>query len=96
MIILGMILFSFIVSIYFYPQMPEKMASHWNVQGEVDGYMSKFWGLFLMPFVLIGIGLLFVAIPRIDPLKANIEKLRKYCDGFIICFLFLCFQFTFR
>ncbi len=71
-IILGIILLSFIVGIYFYPQMPEQMATHWDAQGQVDGYMSKFWGLFLMPFSLIGLGLLFVAIPRIDPLKANI------------------------
>lgn len=85
-VILGITLLSFILSIYFYPQMPEEMASHWNAQGQVDGYMSKFWGLFLMPFILIGLALLFVAIPRIDPLKTNIEKFRKYYDGFIILF----------
>ncbi|RLE41585.1 hypothetical protein DRJ19_05640 [Candidatus Woesearchaeota archaeon] len=84
--VLGMILFSFVIGIYFYPQMPEKMASHWNAQGQVDGYMPKFWGLFLIPFILVGLALLFVAIPRIDPLKENIEKFRKYYDGFIILF----------
>jgi len=84
--ILGIILLSLIISIYFYPQMPEKIASHWNAQGQVDGYMSKFWGLFLIPFILVGLALLFVAIPRIDPLKANIEKFRKYYDGFVILF----------
>ena len=66
--------------------MPAKMASHWNIKGEVDGYMSKFWGIFLLPLLLIGIVLLFIIIPRIDPLKANIEKFRKYYDGFIILF----------
>lgn len=85
-VILGIILLPFLVTLYFYPQMPERMASHWNAQGEVDGYMSKFWVLFLMPFVLLGLGLLFIAIPRIDPLKSNIEKFRKYYDGFIILF----------
>jgi len=85
-IVFGIILLSFIISIYFYPQMPEKMASHWNIQGEVDNYMPKFWGLFLIPFILIGLSLLFVAIPKIDPLKTNIEKFRKYYDGFIILF----------
>jgi len=89
-IILGITLLSFIVGIYFYPQMPEKMASHWNAQGQVDGYISKFWGLFLTPFVLVGFVLLFTVIPKIDPLKANIEKFRKYYDGFIILvFIFM-------
>ncbi|MBU1603838.1 MAG: DUF1648 domain-containing protein [Planctomycetes bacterium] len=85
-IILAIILLFFMVSTYFYPQMPERVASHWNAEGQVDGYMSKFWGLFLMPFFLVGLALLFVAIPRIDPLKANIEKFRRYYDGFIILF----------
>lgn len=88
--ILGIVLISFMISIYFYRQMPEKIAAHWNAQGQVDGYMSKFWGLFLMPFVLVGLALLFIAIPRIDPLKKNIEKFRKFYDGYIIlCFVFL-------
>ena len=84
--VLGIILLSFIIGIYLYPQMPDEMASHWNFQGEVDGYVSKFWGLFLLPLMLIGIALLLVTIPRVDPLKANIEKFRKYYDGFIILF----------
>jgi len=96
-IILGIILFSFLFGIYLYPQMPEKIASHWNVQGQVDGYMSKFWGLFLMPLISAGLFLLFIAIPKIDPLKTNIEKFRKYYDGFItliIIFLFYLYLLT--
>ena len=91
------ILISFIVGICFYPKMPEKMASHWNIRGEVDGYMPKFWGLFLMPFISIGMFLLFILIPKIDPLKANIEKFRKYFDVFIILiilFLFFLYLLT--
>ncbi|MCK4729776.1 MAG: SdpI family protein [Candidatus Aenigmarchaeota archaeon] len=84
--LLILLLISFIISLYFYPQLPDEMASHWNAQGEVDGYMSKFWGLFLLPFILTGLALLFIAIPRIDPLKENIEKSRKYYNGFIIIF----------
>ncbi len=83
-IIAGIILLSFAIGIYFYPQMPEKMASHWNALGQVDGYTSKFWGLFLMPFLSVGLLLLFILIPKIDPLKANIEIFRKYYDGFVV------------
>lgn len=89
-IIISIILISFAVGIYFYPQAPEKMASHWNAGGEVDGYMPKFWGLFLMPLISIGMYLLFALIPRIDPLKENVEKFRKYFDGFaVLMILFL-------
>ncbi len=96
-IILLIILVSFAIGLYFYPQMPEQVASHWNVQGRVDDYMEKFWGLFLMPIVSLVIFLLFILIPKIDPLKANIEKFRKYFDGFIVLivlFLFYLYLLT--
>jgi len=84
--ILIAVIFSFIIGIYLYPNMPEQMASHWNAQGKVDDYMPRFWGVFLMPFMFVGLALLFIAIPKIDPLKKNIEGFRKYYDGFIIIF----------
>jgi uncharacterized membrane protein len=83
----GLVILSFILSIYFYPLVPEQMATHWNTQGEVNGYMSKLWGLFFTPVVITGIAILFLVIPRIDPKKENIEKFRKYYDGFIILFI---------
>jgi uncharacterized membrane protein len=84
LILMGIILLSFILSISFYPQMPERIAAHWNIEGEADGYMSKFMGLFLMPFILLGLILLWIFLPKIDPLKVNYEKFRNYYDGFII------------
>ena len=86
-VIVTIILLSFAIAGYFYPQMPERMASHWNARGEVDGYMSKFWGLFLMPFISLGLSAFLVMIPKIDPLKANIEKFKKYYYGFMILLL---------
>jgi len=97
LIIFGIIILSFAIGIYYYPLMPEKVASHWNAQGHVDGYMSKFWGLFLMPIISVGMLLLFILIPRIDPLKSNIQQFRKYFDGFavlIMVFLFYLYLLT--
>ena len=96
-IILGIIVVSSLIGMYFYPRMPGAIASHWNIRGEVDGYMSKFWGLFLMPLISLCLLLLFVLIPKIDPLKGNIEKFRNYYDGFIvlmIVFLFYVYLLT--
>jgi len=78
------ILLSFAIGVYFYSQMPDSMPSHWNAAGQVDGYMPKFWGLFLMPLISLGLFGLFLLIPRIDPMKANIQKFRKYFDRFIL------------
>jgi len=86
LVILLIVLIAFAVSIFVYPQMPNRIASHWNAKGEVDGYMPKFWGLFFMPFILVFLALLFIIVPRLDPLRDNIEQFRKYFDGFIILF----------
>ena len=85
-IILVLIILFFVIGTYYYPGMPEQMASHWNASGEVNGYMSRFWGVFLLPIIFLGVALIFIAIPRIDPLKKNIRDFRKYFDIFIIIF----------
>jgi uncharacterized membrane protein len=77
------ILAATVASAAIYPRLPEMAASHWNAAGQVDGYMPRFWAAFLMPLVSIGLLLLFLAIPVIDPLKANIAKFRTYYNGFI-------------
>ena len=92
---LVIIIISFVIGIYLYPQMPDKMASHWNAQGIVDGYSSKFIGLFLMPIISLAMLLLFLVIPHIDPLKSNIKKFRNYFDAFIlIIFVFLFYLYV--
>lgn len=81
---LSLILLSFLIGVYFCPLMPELMAVHWNLEGQVDGYVSRFWGLFLLPFVSIGSFLFFLMIPKIDPLRENYEKFKKYYAGFVV------------
>lgn len=86
-VVCALVLVFFILAGAFYPFMPEPMASHWNAEGEADGTMSKFWGLFLMPLIVLGISALLLAVPKIDPLKANIQKFKSYYYGFIVAFL---------
>ena len=89
-LIIGLILVSFLIGAYLYPYMPEKMASHWDANGSVDGYMPKLWGLFLLPVISAVLFLVFMLIPKIDPHKGNIEKFRGHFDVFILLlFVFL-------
>ncbi|PIR68424.1 hypothetical protein COU49_00985 [Candidatus Nomurabacteria bacterium CG10_big_fil_rev_8_21_14_0_10_35_16] len=83
-IILALIITSFIAGFYFFPHMPEKMASHWNIEGVVDRYTPRFLGVYTMPSMVFVLFLLFLIIPKIDPLKANIEIFRRYYNGFIV------------
>ena len=94
-----LILASFLLGAYLYPIMPERMASHWDASGSVNGYMSKLWGLFLMPVISTVLFLAFLVIPKIDPLKENIAKFRAYFDLFILLlfgflFYFICLPYS--
>jgi len=84
LVAVGIIFLTFVIGIYFYSQLPEMVASHWDAQGKVNGYMSKFWGLFMVPLISIVLFLFFILIPRIDPLKKNIKKFRKHFDNFVL------------
>ncbi len=66
-----------------YGRLPEQMASHWNASDQVNGYMSRFWGAFLMPIISAGMLVLFLVIPGIDPMKDNIKKFRDVFNVFI-------------
>lgn len=75
---------SFVASAWLYSQMPQIMATHWDINGQVNGHMDKFWGLFLLPIIMaVTVALMFL-VPQIDPLKRNIAKFRGYYDNFIL------------
>lgn len=89
--IILIIIISFALSIYIYPEMPAIMVSHWGTKGEPNGEMSKFWALFLMPIISIILAALFILIPKIDPLRTNIKKFEKYFDRFVVLLLLFLF-----
>jgi len=77
----------FAVAAYLYPLLPARVASHWDAVGNVNGYMGRFWGAFFVPFMALGLVLVFLVVPRIDPKRQNIEKFRKSFDLFVTLFL---------
>ncbi|RJP51347.1 MAG: SdpI family protein [Anaerolineaceae bacterium] len=83
----SLIAIALLVGIFLYARLPDPMPSHWNAAGEIDGYMSKFWGIFLMPVITVALIPLFLVIPHIDPLKANIAKFRGAFNWFIVIFV---------
>ncbi|HEX3722855.1 MAG TPA: DUF1648 domain-containing protein, partial [Nitrolancea sp.] len=61
----------FIAAIAIWPTVPSRIPVHWNASGNVDGYGGKVEGLLLLPAIALGIYLLLLFIPRIDPGRAN-------------------------
>ncbi len=75
------------LSLVVYNQLPDPMASHWGFNDQVNGTIPRFWGAFMMPLITVGMLGLFLLLPAIDPLKANIAKFRGIFNAFIAAIL---------
>ncbi|HIK33933.1 MAG TPA: DUF1648 domain-containing protein [Oscillatoriales cyanobacterium M59_W2019_021] len=81
---IALVVFAFAIGFAVYPQLPENYASHWNFAGEIDGYLPKSWGLFLIPAVMgVWVAILSL-VPRFDRFPDNVRSFRSYYDGLII------------
>jgi uncharacterized membrane protein len=75
-----------LVGTYLYPTLPEKIAIHWDVNGEADGYASKLIGLFLLPVISLFLLPLMLILPKLDPTK-GIKKFKEGYDWFLFGFI---------
>jgi len=88
---------SFITAYAAYPYMPEKMASHWDINGEVNGHMGRDAGTYFMPVLAVAMLALFLVLPRIDPLRKNYAQFQGEYDGMvaiILAFLYYIYLLT--
>ncbi|MFH1172934.1 MAG: SdpI family protein [bacterium] len=68
------ILITILASFYFHSHLPETVPSHWNIQGEVDGWSSRSFTVWFFPGLVIGMYLLFLILPYLDPKRKNYRK----------------------
>ena len=59
-----------------YPRLPERIATHWNVHGQVDGWGGRAWAFLFPAMATLMVLLATEVLPRIDPRRANWEKFR--------------------
>ena len=68
-----LILFVLVVPIIFlvavWNQLPKQLPIHWNIEGKVDNYGPKY----LMAVLTIGLYVLLLILPRIDPRRKNYD-----------------------
>lgn len=70
---------SVLTSVLSYAHLPERVASHWNVRGEVDAWTSRDFHAWFFPALLSGIYLLLVVVPSMDPRRERyVEFARVY------------------
>lgn len=68
-----LVLAGFAVVLPAYSGLPDPMPSHWNAAGQVNGWLPKFWGAFLIPIMMAVLWLIFLVLPRISPRGFEME-----------------------
>lgn len=85
------------IGLFRMPCLPDRMPSHWNAQGEIDGYSGKGFALFFSPALAVALYLLMFFLPRIDPFRRNYKKFERpyyFIRLFLVAFLFLLYFYT--
>ena len=56
-----------------YSRLPETMATHWNLNGEPDGWSSRPFAVFGLPGILLAVNLFLPFALKADPKHANMS-----------------------
>jgi len=84
------------VSLFTSTCLPDKLPSHWNAAGEVDGYSGKTFALFFYPAITLFLYLLMTLLPKIDPFRKNYEKFKTpyyLIRLFLVIFFFALYSY---
>ena len=65
------ILLPILAGLLLWDQLPEQIPSHWNIDGEIDGWSSKPFAVFGLPLILLAVQWLCTLGTAADPKKAN-------------------------
>ncbi|MDD5254132.1 MAG: SdpI family protein [Candidatus Nanoarchaeia archaeon] len=80
-----------VFGIFLYDKLPDKVPSHFNAKGEVDGYSSRTASIIMMPILTLVLLGFFLLIPKIEVFKENLKSFIKQYYGFIIVFTLFMF-----
>lgn len=61
------------VAAWLWPHMPARVPVHWGIDGQPNGYASRFWAVAMWPLLIVGLAVLTAALPRISPKRFGME-----------------------
>jgi uncharacterized membrane protein len=73
----GLLVLTCACSLLLYPRLPAVIPTHWNIKGEIDGYGSKQWAVFMMPIAMAVMMVLFRFLPALSPKHFEVDSFRS-------------------
>lgn len=65
---------------WLYPELPAQVPSHWDLHGNVNDTLPRFWAAAAPALVILGLALLSVVLPRISPRRFEIAPFARAWD----------------
>jgi uncharacterized membrane protein len=65
------------LSAWLYPGLPQRVPTHWNIEGKVDGWGDKSWATFMMPGMMIIFLIVFAFLPALSPKHFEVDTFRS-------------------
>jgi uncharacterized membrane protein len=75
------------VSVLYYPQLPDRVATHWGMSGEPNGWSSRLWGAWMLPLLMAVMWVIMRATPHLDPKRANYANFSAVYETLIVATL---------
>lgn len=81
MLLIGFLVIQTIAAIVLYPKLPARIPTHWDMDGQVNGWTGRLWGILLPLLISFGVYFLYLCIPLLDP-KRKISTDQKGYTAF--------------
>lgn len=94
---LSLLVISFISGIYFWQNFPARVATHWGLNGQADGYSGPLMAAFMLPLLMLVMYIVFLIMPYLDPKKEQYVTFAPIYHKFkeiIISFVFILYMLT--
>ena len=83
------------VGVFLYPQLPERIATHWGFDNEPNGWSSKAFAVFGLPALMAGFNLVLPLALATDPKRKNMNPaLLRICFWIVPIVSVLCSAMT--
>lgn len=69
-------LLSWALAGWVYPGLPQRVPTHWNIEGKVDGWGDKSWATFLVPGIMTAMLVFFAYLPALSPKHFEVDTFR--------------------
>jgi uncharacterized membrane protein len=87
-LIILIVVITHLSTLFIYPFIPDHSIDEYNAHVASRKVISKILSVYLIPLILTFSILLFYYLPKIDPLKKNIEKFQTHYEYFILMYAF--------